>query len=250
MKSSRPKKKSVQVSDHLTFSKMPFSLLIQKAEDLAELRRKFASKPAQERQFAADWEYNAAVAAKLFNQAIGFDENDDTSPWPGAVIALAIDPQYAPALLTVASYEYLYGRINEAMTLFLTLPTLPAETEDLAEIIDKAGDFLLDQEDYENARSLYSAAVCQFPKVALYHNGLSYCLAQLGRLDEAIEHDKRAVNLDPDNYKYLSDLGWSLLEAERFEEAQTILERAVTLSPPEYELARGNLEELHSRRKS
>jgi hypothetical protein len=37
------------------------------------------------------------------------------------------------------------------MALFQKLTTLPADTEDLPEIIDKAGDFLIDQDDHVNA---------------------------------------------------------------------------------------------------
>lgn len=61
--------------------------------------------------------------------------------WHDAVAPLAIDPEYAPAMLTVASLEYQYGRVDEAMVLFLELTKLSADTEDLPEIIDKAGAF-------------------------------------------------------------------------------------------------------------
>jgi len=80
--------------------------------------------------------------------------DDDNSPWPGEVMALAIDPTYAPAILTVGSYEYIYGRKDEAMIHFMSLTKLPEDTEDLAVIIDKAGDFLIENEDIENATKL------------------------------------------------------------------------------------------------
>ena len=40
-------------------------------------------------------------------------------------------------MLTVGSLEYQYGRVEEAMILFLELTTLPADTEDLPKIIDR-----------------------------------------------------------------------------------------------------------------
>lgn len=249
MKSPQRKKNLIKASNRLTFRQMPFSCLIMEAEELVQLRWKYSSLPATERRLAADWEYNASFASELFYDARG-QKNDEITPWPGAVVALAIDPEYAPALLTVASFEYHYGRKDEAMSLFLTLPTLPEITEQLAANIDKGGNFLIDRGDYQNAKALYSAAARVFPNTPIYHNGLSYCLANLGRLQEAVDHAKHAVNLEPDNYNYLADLGWSLLQVEHFDEAQSVLERAVTLTPPEYKQAKGNLEELHRRQRS
>jgi len=52
------------------------------------------------------------------------------------------------------------------MRLFLQLTTLPADTEDLVEIIDTAGDFLINQDDAEHAGQLYAAAARAYPNVA------------------------------------------------------------------------------------
>jgi tetratricopeptide (TPR) repeat protein len=66
---------------------------------------------------------------------------------------------YAPAILTVGSIEYQLGRVEEAMELFMTLTTLPKDEKDLSTIIDKAGDFLIDQGNYENALAYVSNSV-------------------------------------------------------------------------------------------
>lgn len=233
-------------SKSLTFEDMPFSRLVKESEDLAQLRREYASLSSNERRHAADFQYNASIASQIFNKAIG-QADDENTPWPGAVTALAIDSKYAPALLTVGSFEYLYGRIDEAMAHFLALTTLPETTEDIVEIIDQAGDFLIDNQDYENAVLLYSAGSGEYPSIPEYRNGLSYCFGKLGRLEEAIEQVRYAVNLEPDNHTYLTDLGWTLVEAKYFDEAQAVLKRAVAMSPPDYELARENLAELQRR---
>lgn len=233
---------------HLTHQKVPFSRLIKESEELVQLRHTYAQESAEERRAAADLEYHSAIASRMFTATVGWPSPQD-APWAGEVVALAIDPLYAPALATVGSYEYLYGRPDEAMTLFLTLITLPEETDDIADIIDKAGDFLIDNQDYEHAMVLYSTAVREHPHIATYHNGLSYCFGKQGQFEEAIAHVRCAVELEPDNHVYRTDLGWSLVEAKHYEEAQTILEQAVAMSPPGYTLARGNLEELHRRMK-
>lgn len=236
-------------SNNLTFENTPFSQLIKKCNELAQLRREHASLPEENRRFAADYNYHSSIASQMFNKTLGL-KDDGVFPWPEEVVALAIDPKYAPAILTVGSYEYIYGRINEAMKLFLTLPTLSEDTEELTEIIDKAGDFLIDNQDYNNALTLYSTAIREHPNIALYYNGLGYCFGKLGRREEAIEQARHSVRLEPDNHEYLTDLGWSLIEANYFEEAKAVLEQAVEISPSNYKLAKDNLKELHRRLKN
>jgi hypothetical protein len=50
---------------------------------------------------------------------------------------------YAPAILSLGSVEYQLDRRNDGRRLLLALLDLPVDTQDLAEIIDKAGDFLI-----------------------------------------------------------------------------------------------------------
>ncbi len=128
------------------------------------------------------------------------------------------------------------------MALFLKLTSLPADTDELPEIIDKAGDFLIEKDDYANAEKLYAAAA--YPEVALFQDDLGYCISQAGRTDEAVARQQRAVELEPDNYLHLNDLGYTLLQAGQYNEAEKVLQRAVRMAPPEYELAKGNLEHL------
>jgi len=82
------------------------------------------------------------------------------------------------------------------------------------------------------------------PYISVFHNGLSYCYQKLGDFSKATEEAKIAVELDPENHVYLTDLGWTLVEAKRFDEAEAVLKKAVRLSPPDYDLAKNNLEEL------
>ena len=117
--------------------------------------------------------------------------------------------------------------------------------DNLPEIIDKAGDFLIDQDDLEHAEILYAAAAEVHPKVAIYHIGLGYCAGANGRFDDAVKHTRRAVELEPDNYRHLSDLGFSLTQAGQYDEEEQILLRAVKLAPPDYEMAKGNLDHLY-----
>lgn len=226
-----------------------FRECIEADPDLSALRAEYAAKPAEQRRMAADWEYHSSIArSSVVGQLLevahrrGGEEAPDAPGWPDGVLALAIDPSYAPAILTVASIEYQLGRHEGAMALFMTLTSLPTDEPDLPVIIDKAGDFLLDQEDYDRAAALYAAAEEAFPGVAVYPAGQAYSLGKLGRHEEAVKKARGAAQLEPNDHVRLNDLGWTLCEAGHMEEAVAVLERAVALSPPDYDLARSNLE--------
>jgi len=163
----------------LSLKDLPFRRLVQKNSDLAAIRREYQSAPTEVRRMAAQREYDSGCAAEILDETMlrmlnsdGFRLSAGRGPCPGAVLALAIDPTCAPALLTVGVAEYQLGRVDDAMELFLTLTTLPDDTEDLSEIIDQAGDFLLDRKDYLNAKTLYAAAAEQYADVSVYHTGL------------------------------------------------------------------------------
>ena len=226
-----------------TLAEIPFRILVERDTELKHLRAQHAGLPAEQRRMAAQWALDSSHAAMLMTEAV--NKPDLVHPnWHDAAAPLAIDPEYAPAMLTVGSLEYQYGRVEEAMALFQKLTTLPADTEDLQEIIDKAGDFLIEKDDHVNAGQLYAAAVRANPQVALYHVGLGYCSAEVGRIDESVAHHRRAVELEPHSHLHLNDLGYSLMESGQYDEAEEVLQRAVQLVPPDYDLARGNLDHL------
>lgn len=233
------------------FLKFPFSILVEKDDELSALRREYALNSRSERRMAADYEYHSEVAGEIFNNALLKSEKDPFGKpyWPSGILSLAIDPLFAPAILTVGSLEYMNGRIEECMELFIALTKLPEDEDDLNIIIDKAGDFLIDNNDYENALVLYFSAEKSYPNEAIYLNGAGYCLGKLGRFEESVEKHRRADAIEPNNYKHLNDLGYSLFEAGKFDEAETVLKKAINLAPEDYEFPLNNLEELNRIRK-
>lgn len=235
---------------HGEFREHSFSFLVEKDDGLSSLRKSWASKPADERRMAADLEYNAGIASDIFESALerAGEEGFGSEYWPPGVTALAVDPEYAPALLTVGSIEYQLGRRGEALELFMKLTRLGKDEEDLPEIIDKAGCFLISQKDYENALELYSAAGRSDPGQALYFNSWGYCLGKLGRYEESVAKNRQAVALEPASAEFLNDLGFSLMEAGEYLEAEKVLEKSKSLAPPDYHLPANNLEELRERK--
>jgi len=232
-----------------TLRDLTFSLLVQTDPELAEARREYASASPDRRRNAAQWEYDSSIANDMFAAAIARTGREGLPPsrFPAGVVALAIDPRYAPALVTVGSIEYQYGRVGPAMEMFLTLTSLPPDEPELVEIVDRAGDFLVDQDDYHNALRLFQAAVKAGPGVATYWSGVAYCLARLGRKADAVAAERQAAALEPTSALHLSDLGWALVEAEAYTEARSVLEQAIALAPADYDRPRHNLAELERR---
>ncbi len=228
----------------ITIKHYSFQECVRKNPELAALRSEYAAVNPEDRRKAADWHYHGSIATLAFDRALigtGREPFAD-SPWPEGVLALAIDPLYAPALLTVGSIEYQLGRKKEGIEMFMRLTTLPADEPDLHIIIDKAGDSMLDEDDFASALKLYQAASNRFPDVALHHIGICFCHGKLGNYTEAVAHARRADELEPDNAEHLNDLGWSLFEANQLDEAEQTLRRAIALSPETYAFPRNNLE--------
>jgi tetratricopeptide (TPR) repeat protein len=178
----------------------------------------------------------AAYAESIFSQAIG----DVEASIVAAERALEIKPDYPPAVLTMGSIEYQCGRPDKGAHLFSTLLSLPDEDKDLWEIIDKAGDFLIQEKRYEEGLALYQAAVERFSERAVLFQGIGCCAGHQRLFDKAIEASRKALELEPANQKLVNDLGWSLFQAGQLEEAEEVLLKAIAMDPSD-ELARENL---------
>ena len=75
-------------------------------------------------------------------------------------------------------------------------------------------------------------AIAVNPTLARAHNSLGVIAMRGGRGDEAIEHWKRAVELDPEEFDTLFNLGTLLLRQGSVAEARPYLERFVATAPP------------------
>jgi tetratricopeptide (TPR) repeat protein len=238
----------------LTFINMSFSELMEQSEELTEIREEYAHRTPEEIRKAASFQYDSTIASSLFNDALSRVSSDQDEPqpdWPGEVTALAIDPEFAPAILSVGSYEYSYGRIPEAMEHFFYLASISEESEpDIDKIIEKAADFLCNHGSHDKAIELVLYSSKNKPSKAIYHDLLAYYYGKVKDFKKAVNQGRIAVLMEPDNYEFLSNYGWSLIESGYYDVAKKILTRAVELAPKDYQYAKGNLEELSRRRKN
>jgi tetratricopeptide (TPR) repeat protein len=153
----------------------------------------------------------------------------------------ALNLGYPPAILTAGSVQYQCEQQAKGKKLLLSLISLAPDTESLFEVIEEAGAFLLSINETIDALELYQKAVEKFPDVPVFHQRFGQCAAQEEMFDEAIAAGQRAIDLDPENAAFVSDLGWTLTLAGRYQEAEGVFLRALELDSSN-ENARLNLE--------
>ncbi|SRR5579875_349960 len=79
--------------------------------------------------------------------------------------------------------------------------------------------------DLDHAIELYRDSIEVLP-TAEGHTFLGWALSYQGKLDEAIEHCHRAIEIDPDFGNPYNDIGVYLMQRNQFDEAIPWLERA------------------------
>jgi Flp pilus assembly protein TadD len=186
------------------------------------------------------FEAEGAYADGMFCGAIGDSE--------GCIRALEravqIKPDYAPAVLALGSVEYQRERKEEGRKLLFSLLSMLDDASDLVQIIDTAGDFLIERGEYADGLELFQAAAARLPEIGAFHQGAGCCAAHLGHLEEAVAASRRALEIEPGNQKFVNDLGWCLAQSAALHEARAMLERAVALDSSD-DLARENLRQCN-----
>jgi tetratricopeptide (TPR) repeat protein len=140
--------------------------------------------------------------------------------------AKALDPNYAPANLSLAHVELTQGDWRDAR-------------QELTGILSKKG-----AEDPSARNSLgmlefsvgnQNAAIVDFRKVievqpnnAVALNNLAYLLAENGQAEEALKYAEKAVELAPDKSSFQDTLGWVLYRKGLYNAAVSHLQSAVS----------------------
>ncbi len=185
-----------------------------------------------EELFAAEQLYSASIVHMMMR-----DEKAAVEDLRASYEAM---PTYAPTILALGSVEYQLGRREQGRGLLMSLLDLDDATPDLAELVDRSGEFLIDLGEYGHGLELYRRGAARFPRTATMYMGLSCCAGHTGLHAEAVEASRAALALEPDSQEHVNDLGWSLLEAGAFHDALEALSQAARMDPTD-ELASGNL---------
>jgi len=236
--------KNESVINENSFFDSSFYHLLENEKELKHARQESFKQGFEKRRQSALIEYKKSIES---GEIAGITWSKNGRRWPGVVLSLAIDPYFSPAILAVGSLEYNYKRKKEAMDLFKLLINIEPDCNSYFDLINRAGNFLINSNDYENAQIFYNLAVKKYPNIAMFHNGLSYCMGRSGRFDEAIKHAKKAISISPNNCDYVNDLGYWLMEDKNFKEAEKIFKEAIEKFPYSSKRVKNNLNILYSK---
>jgi tetratricopeptide (TPR) repeat protein len=142
--------------------------------------------------------------------------------------ALAIAPDYVPALNNLGVTRRAQGRVDEAIRTYEAALRVRADYPDLHFNLANA---LLAQNRVDEAAAHFRQASAGAPDSAAVHNNLGTALAEKGQLAEAAAAFERALLLEPTSVRAHRNLGNVLADLGRTAEARQHLERAVALAP-------------------
>jgi Tfp pilus assembly protein PilF len=157
---------------------------------------------------------------------------------------LASAPQYASGLVGRGEALLVLGRQQEAIVSFeAALAADPALTE-LRTRVESLRFRTLEDEiatarrardagRYEEAVASYNRALAASPEAGFLHRELAVTEQQLGRLDPALSHAQRAIELDPSDARAHIVAGDVFEAQRRFAEALAEYEAAAALEPSE-----------------
>ena len=111
---------------------------------------------------------------------------------------LDANPYNRDTLVKIATViqTYFKENIDEAVECYNRLLEIEPDN---AQIYYELGHIYLDKNEMLNAANAFKLALNLDKKNPFVHNSLAYALLQLGLSDEAIEHYKEAININPDN---------------------------------------------------
>jgi tetratricopeptide (TPR) repeat protein len=84
---------------------------------------------------------------------------------------------------------------------------------------------------WQNSQSLWTRAVACTSDNAIAHTNLAEAFFQKGRMDEAVEHAQKALQIDPNQAVAHAALGLAFLQKRRLDEAISHLQKALEIMP-------------------
>lgn len=144
--------------------------------------------------------------------------------------ALEVQPDWAPAYVTMGNVQQAQGQIDEAIRLYSEALAFNPE---YAEAYANLGSMLYKQGRLVEAVVKYEKAIALKPDLAPAYWNIATALKQQGRLSEAVAYEQKAIALNP----HLAGTDFYLNQAEKLaqqgklDEAVAAWERAIALKP-------------------
>jgi tetratricopeptide (TPR) repeat protein len=180
--------------------------------------------------------------------------------------ALRDNPRLAPAHFNLAEIQAGSGRINDAISHYREALRIDPDfaqahyhlgiallakgrrdevDEDYPEGVRPLGEFR--GSDLLEAIAHYWKAYDLDPEWVAARNAVQISPQDLARLDEAIDHFREAIRLEPGRFRFQGTLGQALLAKRQLAEGDIAIRRCLELLPPEESRLRGNVERLRER---
>ena len=192
-----------------------------------------------------------AVLAALLLLCVGFESNRSADDLATAQALVAVAPGLGEAQYNLGNALWARGRLDEALAAFERaaerMPESSKIQNNLGGVLYDRGQFDEAIARYRQALSLYTeedaqaiesgsplmpgeaASVAARPDIV--HVNLAQALARTGETDEAIEHYRQALALDPFSSQAYAGIGLALANQGRWEQAAESLRRALEIAP-------------------
>ncbi len=181
---------------------------------------------------------SAFFAFKIYEHMQGLKDPDGSNETDKAIT----DRIDVDALVEEADKAYDAGRLLEAREL---LQKAHDHDSNIPELANRLGFVMSAMGNHEDALKLYSHALT-LQEDDVTHLAMASELKAMGRLDEAQDHYKRAIELDPEYEVTYFNYGNLLVEMKRIAEAKMMYEKALEIEP-ELTAAQEELEKLNGR---
>ncbi len=181
---------------------------------------------------------SAFFAFKIYEHVQGLQERDGMADEPEA----AEERVDIDALVEEADKAYDAGRLLEAREL---LQKAHNHDSSVPELANRLGFVLSAMGNNEEALKLYSHSL-SLQEEDVTHLAIASQLKVLGRLDEAADHYKRAIELDPEYEVSYFNYANLLVDMKRIAEAKMMYEKALEVEPG-LEAAQEELDKLNGK---
>ena len=144
--------------------------------------------------------------------------------------ALELQPDWAPAYVTMGNVQQASGQIEEAMRLYSEAIAL---NPDFAEAYANLGSMLYKQGHLVEAIVNYEKAIGLKPDLAAAYWNLAGALKQQGQSDAAVDYEQKALELNPHlaEVDFHLNLGDRLARQGKLDEAVAAWQRAIAFKP-------------------
>ncbi len=158
-------------------------------------------------------------------------------------------PEFFPAWFQKAELKFRTGNDKEGEEYFEAgfrqFCEIVTDQEEFCNLLFNWVETLVTLLRFDLTASILERAIELFPNESSFHDELAYCLIQTSSSDEqfdkAVKHQKLALDEEPDNDYYISNLGWLYFVSGNYEKAEELFQTAVEYNS-ENETAFENLE--------